>query len=167
MISVKARRRCGLNRDMTSEEIQRVRESFKQVERLSDIFALTFYQHLFQLMPETRPLFGNRIESQGQRLVNTLTFWVDSLDTWERSRPHSQALLARLHPLGVNEIIGDRFEEILLWALEANLGSLFTQSIGDAWRAFAREVMRTVHDSAVTQTHPLPVAARTSVRPNS
>ncbi|MBI1839605.1 MAG: hemin receptor [Verrucomicrobia bacterium] len=145
---------------MTTEETKLIRESFKQVERLSDIFALTFYQHLFNMIPETRPLFGDRIESQGKRLLNALAFLVDSLRTWEHTLPQSQAMLERLHPYGVNELIGDRFGELLLWALEANLGSLFTPSVGDAWRAFAREMTRAMESSSVTRTQALPVAAR-------
>ena len=57
-----------------------IRSTFREVDRISQVFALTFYQRLFELDPQLRSLFHNDIEEQSRKLMQFLRQLVESVD---------------------------------------------------------------------------------------
>ena len=66
----------GLNTD----DIERVRSSFDRLWPISTQTANLFYERLFEIAPEVRPLFRNDIDEQKRKFIATLAVIVGSLD---------------------------------------------------------------------------------------
>jgi nitric oxide dioxygenase len=118
---------------MTRDDIALVRTSFAAVVPIADEAAALFYARLFELAPDTRPLFSGDVRTQGRKLMTMIGTVVHSLD-------NLAPLLAVIDNLGRRHVgYGVRDEhyavvgEALLWTLGQGLGERFTPATREAW----------------------------------
>jgi hemoglobin-like flavoprotein len=120
---------------ITEAQKQLVQESFALVEPIAEQAAELFYNHLFEIAPEVKPLFKGDMAEQQRKLMATLKIAVAGLDDPERLIPVVQSLGERHKGYGVEDAHYDIVGEALLWTLEQGLGENFTTEVCDAWTA--------------------------------
>jgi len=118
---------------MTSNQINLVQASFRQVMPLAETAAKIFYERLFELDESLQALFTNDMLTQGNKLMQFLGLAVVSLNKPEQLRPTLRTLGARHVAYGVLEEDFDTVGSALLWTLERTLGDAFTPDLEQAW----------------------------------
>lgn len=119
---------------LTDNEKQLVTESFTKVAPIAEQAAEMFYSHLFEIAPDTKPLFKKTdMKEQGRKLMQTLATAVGSLYRLEQIVPDIQALGKRHVAYGVTKDQYATVGEALLWTLEQGLGDDFTPEVKEAW----------------------------------
>ena len=134
---------------MTPEQVRLVQESFALVKPTAPQAAAMFYDRLFAIAPDVKPLFKGDMEEQGRKLMEMIELAVKGLDRPETLLPALAALGRRHAGYGVNESDYETVGEALLWTLEQGLGPSFTPDIRDAWAALYRFVADTMREGAV------------------
>jgi hemoglobin-like flavoprotein len=117
----------------TDQEIALVQESFALVEPIAEQAAELFYNRLFEIRPDVKPLFTSDITEQGKKLMSTLKLVVSGLDNIDKLIPAVKTLGARHRGFGVKNADYDDVGAALLWTLEQGLGDAFTPEVHDAW----------------------------------
>lgn len=119
---------------LTSEDIARVRNSFDMVFANSNDMMTAFYDRIFELAPDVRPMFPDDLGNLKQDFISKLAVLVGSLDP-------KTGLLGGAEILGRNhQHYGAKPEhypvvgEALLWSLARGLGSHWTDEMEQAWR---------------------------------
>jgi len=120
---------------MTPEQVKVVQDSFTEVASIADKGADLFYERLFSIPPEVRPLFPDDLSAQKKKLMQVLTVAVTNLHQVERIIPAVQELGRRHAGHGVTLDHYEPAGAALLWRLEQGLGSAFTLQVKDAWTA--------------------------------
>lgn len=120
---------------MTDDQVQLVQSSWAKVQPFQAVAADLFYGRLFELAPDTRPLFKRDIHVQGTMLMSTLDMVVRSLHRLGDMLPAAQQLARRHVSYGVQRRHYDSVGEALLWTLEQALGAAFTRPLREAWLA--------------------------------
>lgn len=120
---------------MTPEQVERVQSTFKQVVPIKDEAARMFYQRLFEIDPNLRPMFKGDIDEQGRKLMGALATVVNGLDDPEKIVPFAEELGVRHLAYGVEEMHYTTVAHALIWTLEQGLGDAFTDDVRDAWIA--------------------------------
>lgn len=120
---------------MTLEQIHLVRTSWQQLRPLQTVAADLFYGRLFEIAPDTRPMFKRDIHVQGAMLMQTLDVVVASLDRLDAVLPTAAKLARRHVDYGVQPPHYDSVGMALLWTLEQALGADFKPALRDAWAA--------------------------------
>jgi hemoglobin-like flavoprotein len=110
-----------------------VRSTFEIILADSNTFTQVFYNRLFQLLPEARPLFHSNMDEQGPKLISMLVMLVRQLDQPETLVPGLQQLALRHVGYGVKREHYTAAGEALLWSLEKQTGSAFTAEVKSAW----------------------------------
>lgn len=144
---------------MTPDQITLVKTSWEQVLVIQHQAAELFYQRLFTIAPDVRPLFKRDLAVQGPMLMATLNAVVSSLERLETMLPAVRNLARRHVPWGVKPEHYDAVGEALLWTLAQGLGPAFTAPVCRAWTA-AYLALATVMKEAA---YPAPCAAPRAV----
>ena len=118
---------------MTPEQVGLIKESWAQVLPISDKAAELFYEKLFELDPDIKPLFKGDMEEQGKKLMKMINTAVNGLDRLDEIVPAVQQLGARHVAYGVKDEHYDTVGSALLWTLGAGLGDAFTEDTKEAW----------------------------------
>lgn len=118
---------------MTPTQIALVQQSFKRLAPHAETVAATFYDNLFALDPELRPLFRGDLKGQGRKLMSMLAMVVAGLERLEQVLPAVQALGARHAGYGVEPHHYDTVAAALLQTLEQGLGPAFAPVVRAAW----------------------------------
>jgi nitric oxide dioxygenase len=96
---------------MNPYQVDLIRDSFVQMLVDSERTARIFYDRLFELAPETRPLFRNDMAEQGRLLVDALARIVTGLSRLEAMLPALRKLAKGHVAYGVEErhyaLVGD------------------------------------------------------------
>jgi hemoglobin-like flavoprotein len=129
---------------MTPEQKTLVQDSFSLVAPIADQAGTLFYDRLFQLDPNLRPMFRGDLREQSQKLMQMLAVAVRSLDDIGSIVPALHALGHRHVAYGVTAGHFDTVAAALLWTLEAGLGPRFTAEVRDAWVAVYRLLVTTM-----------------------
>src|ERR1700709_1915972 len=111
---------------MTPDDVEQVQSTFEKVRPISEAAARMFYGRLFEIAPETRPLFKGDMAEQGRKLMATLAVVVNGLTKLEAILPAASALSKRHLGYGVEARHYAVVGEALLWTLERGLGSAWT-----------------------------------------
>ena len=143
---------------MTPIQIQLVRDSWAQVQPIQAAAADLFYARLFELAPETRPLFKRDIHAQGAMLMKMLDTVVASLDRLDELLPVAGQLARRHVGYGVQARHYDTVGTALLWTLEQGLGPAFTPHVRQAWLTAYSTLACTMKGAAADAT-PVQAAA--------
>lgn len=118
---------------MNDMDIRLVQESFTKVEPIADTAAELFYDRLFELDGDLKPLFHSDLEEQGRLLMKMVGTAVDHLTDLDTLVPIVQRLGARHKIYGVAPSHYDTVGQALLWTLEQGLGDHFTPEVASAW----------------------------------
>ena len=118
---------------MTPEQIGLVQNSFKKVVPIAGTAADLFYDRLFAIAPEVRPLFPEDISEQKKKLIAMLATAVTNLHQVDTILPVVQNLGRRHVAYGVTAQHYEPVGAALLWTLEQGLGPDFTPPVKAAW----------------------------------
>lgn len=129
---------------LTSTQIDLVQTSFKQVEPISEQAAAIFYDALFQIDPNLRPLFKQDIRHQGRKLMAMLKAAVEGLKDLDALVPQLHELARRHKEYGVRQSHFTPVGNALLYTLKTGLGEAYTREVRDAWIAVIHLVADTM-----------------------
>lgn len=118
---------------MTSEQVSIVQDSFKKVVPIADTAADLFYDRLFTIAPDVKPLFPSDLREQKKKLIAMLATAVTNLHQVETILPAVQTLGKRHVAYGVTAQHYEPVGAALLWTLEQGLGADFTPPVKAAW----------------------------------
>lgn len=118
---------------MNPTQIALVQASWQRVMPIRAAAADLFYGRLFELAPDTRPLFKRDIHAQGAMLMSTLDTVVRSLHDLDAVLPTAQQLARRHVGYGVQPRHYDSVGMALIWTLEQGLGTALTPAAREAW----------------------------------
>ena len=133
---------------MKPEQKELVRNTFAQILPIAEQAAALFYNRLFALAPEVKPLFKHNMEEQGRKLMQMIAIAVAHLDRLEELIPAVQALGERHGAYGVNSAHYATVGAALLWTLEQRLGDAFTPEVKEAWTTVYTVLADTMQDAA-------------------
>lgn len=120
---------------VSQEQKALVQESFKVVEKISDVAADMFYQRLFDIEPELRSLFSEDLREQKKKLMGALKVLVNTLDKPDKLIPILEDMGRKHKTYGVVEDHFVPVADALVWTLEEGLGTDFTEEVRHAWTA--------------------------------
>jgi hemoglobin-like flavoprotein len=120
---------------MTSDQVQLVQQSFAKVAPISEAAAVIFYDRLFEVAPQVKPMFPTDMTEQRKKLMATLAVVVGGLGNLESILPAASALATRHVGYGAKAEHYPVVGAALLWTLEKGLGEGWTPEVADAWTA--------------------------------
>jgi hemoglobin-like flavoprotein len=120
---------------MSSDQVKLVQGSFAQVAPIADQAAAMFYDRLFEIAPEVKPLFHGDMAEQRRKLMATLTVVINGLADLDGILPAASALAKRHLAYGVKPEHYAAVGEALLWTLERALGTQWSSELAAAWSA--------------------------------
>lgn len=122
---------------MTIEQINLVQQSFGAVATLpAEAVGDLFYNRLFTIAPEVRPLFARTAQpEQSRKLLAMLGYVINRLNSLETIMDDVSQLAQRHVRYGVKDHHYALVGEALLWTLEKGLGAAWTPSVEEAWTA--------------------------------
>jgi len=118
---------------MTPRQVFLVRDTFARVDAAPQ--ATSFYDRLFHLAPQVRPLFPADLAAQYGKLAATLAAAVAALDRVGDILPVLRDLGRRHAGYGVEPGHYATVGEALLWSLDHALGDALTDEAREAWAA--------------------------------
>ncbi len=118
---------------MTPEQITLVQESFKKVAPIAGPAADIFYDRLFEVAPQVRPLFPEDMTDQKKKLMQMIGIAVNGLTRLDDILPAVQDLGRRHIGYDVTPEHYDIVGEALIFTLGKGLGDDFTEELKAAW----------------------------------
>lgn len=118
---------------LNQDKIEQVQDSFAKLVPRSAILALDFYEKLFELRPDFRALFPENMETQRSKLVVTLATVIQSLHEIDTVIEEVRKLGQRHVGYKVKAEDYDPVGEALIFALQKNLGSTWSDDLQEAW----------------------------------
>lgn len=118
---------------MDQKDIESIRASWEKVKPIQQQVAALFYERLFDIDPELKPLFKDDVTEQGRKLMSMLNTVVVNLDRLDTLIPSVQALGRRHVGYGVHAESYSTVGAALLWTLQTGLGDAFTDTASEAW----------------------------------
>ena len=135
---------------MTPEQVQIIKLTFAQATINKEQVGRLFYDRLFAIAPETKPLFKGDIAEQSRKLMDTLALAIGMLRDMPTLVTTLEALAKRHVAYGVRDEHYDKVGEALLWTLEKGLGAAFTSEAKAAWTvlygAVAQIMLKAAHE---------------------
>jgi hemoglobin-like flavoprotein len=116
-------------------QVAAVRTSFAAVVPIAHRAGIMLFDRIFELAPETRPMFADDIAPQAARTIEAVRTLVDHLDEPDRVTALLTELGARHARCGVQAGHFPVVGAALLWTLEQGLGDAFSAEVRDAWGA--------------------------------
>lgn len=139
---------------MTPEKVKLVQESFEKVVPIADKAADIFYDRLFEIAPQVRPMFPADMSDQKGKLMQTLGVAVTNLHQVETIVPTVQELGRKHVGYGVKDEHYDIVGAALLYTLEKGLGDAFTPEVKEAWTETFMLVAGVMKEAAATVPEP-------------
>src|SRR4051812_43573908 len=118
---------------MTPRQVELVKETWRSVVPIRDIFAELFYRKLFDLDPALRGLFKGDLREQGRSLVAMMSIAVRHLHQPEKVLRGLSELGGRHVQYGVREQHYVTLGTALILTLDLSLGEAFTPETRSAW----------------------------------
>ncbi len=120
---------------MTPEQVKLVQRSFAKVVPISETAATIFYDRLFEIAPQVKPMFTGDMAEQRRKLMAMLAAVVNGLGNLESILPAASALAIRHVSYGAKAEHYPVVGAALLWTLEKGLGEAWTSAVAEAWTA--------------------------------
>jgi hemoglobin-like flavoprotein len=133
---------------MTPTQIDLVQESFRRLAPQFSEASRTFYEELFLLAPDLRPLFPDDLGRQGDKFGQMMGVVVQNLRRISTISEDIVDLGYRHLAYDIEDENYDDFGEALLRMLERMLGADMTPDMRDAWAAAYDMVARVMKDAA-------------------
>ncbi len=119
---------------MNNNQISLVKNSFALVAKIpAETVGELFYNHLFEIAPEVRPMFRNDMPEQSRKLISMLSFVISKLDNLESIIEEVGKLAKRHIKYGVDAKHYQPVGAALLWTLEQGLGSNWNEEVKTSW----------------------------------
>lgn len=118
---------------MTPEQVTLVQNSFAKVAPIADQAAVMFYDRLFEVAPQVKPMFTGDMAEQRRKLMAMLSAVVGGLSKLDTILPAASALAARHIAYGAQAAHYPVVGSALLWTLEKGLGEAWTPDVAEAW----------------------------------
>jgi hemoglobin-like flavoprotein len=118
---------------MTPEQIRLIQHSFEKIRLNPETMTRRFYDRLFELDPELKPLFKSDRQEQEFKLISMLQVIVRDLDQLDYIIEGVQKLALRHVNYGVTAQHYETVGLALLEALEQSLQADFTVEVRTAW----------------------------------
>lgn len=118
---------------MTADELSLIRATFARLKGSETRFGRLFYDRLFAIAPEVRPLFKGDLDTQVNKLMDSLTIIIGTADIGPTLPSILQNLAVRHIAYGVRNKHYDKVGEALFWTLQRELGDDFMPKVRDAW----------------------------------
>ncbi|MGE0563442.1 MAG: globin family protein [Pseudolabrys sp.] len=141
---------------MTPEQVTLVQDSFKKVVPIAGTAADLFYDRLFAIAPEVRPLFPDDLAEQKKKLIAMLATAVNNLHQVGTIVPAVEDLGKRHVAYGVTDKHYEPVGAALLWTLEQGLGTDFTPPVKAAWTEAYMTLAGVMKKAAATVPPPQP-----------
>jgi hemoglobin-like flavoprotein len=122
-----------MDKQITPAQIELIQQSFARLAPISGKAAELFYDRLFEIAPEVKPLFRGGMTEQGRKLMATLALVVNGLNKLDAILPAASVLGKRHVGYGVKAVHYATVGAALLWTLEKGLGPSWTPELGAAW----------------------------------
>ena len=132
---------------MTPDEMKLVRLSFVKVMTIKSQAGRLFYDRLFTIAPEVKPMFKGDIGAQADKLMATLAVAIGMLDKPDLLNGTLAGLAKRHAGYGVRDEHYDKVGQALLWTLEQGLGADFTPQVKAAWTSLYVSVAKTMREA--------------------
>ena len=120
---------------MTPKDIELVQSSFAKIAPIDDETGARFYERVFEIAPEVRPLFRGDMDEQARMFMSMLTVALNGLDAFDSLKPALRELAIRHAGYGVKAEHYAPFGVALIWVVEQSLGDDFTDEVRSAWVA--------------------------------
>jgi len=120
---------------MTPDQTKLVQDSFAKVAPISEQAAILFYDRLFEIAPQVKPMFPADLTEQRKKLMATLAIVVGGLTNLQSILPAASALATRHVGYGAKAEHYPVVGAALLWTLEQGLGEGWTPELAEAWTA--------------------------------
>jgi len=130
-----------------------VRTSFSLIVPIQDTVVSLFYDRLFAVAPELRPLFPDELGRQKRKLMKLLTTCVGRLHDFSTLAPGIRELGARHVGYGAKPRHYATVGDALLWALARGLGVAFEPELRSAWRKVYELIAKTMQAGAGVTEH--------------
>src|SRR5215471_4847750 len=119
---------------MTPRQIQLVKNSWAIVSTL-DIITVgsLFYNRLFEIDPETKPMFSVTVEEQARKAMSMLNYIIQKLDKLDDIVDEVTKLAQAHAKYGVGPEHYLTGGVALLWTLEKGLGKHWNEEVREAW----------------------------------
>lgn len=119
---------------MTTKQINIIKTTWQAAATNADLVGHLFYNRLFEIAPEVKPLFSSTtIPEQSKKLFTMLTYVISKLDTGEDIINELTRLAQRHVKYGVEEKHYNYVGAALLWTLEKGLGDMWNLEVKQAW----------------------------------
>jgi hemoglobin-like flavoprotein len=118
---------------LTEEDVRIVKESLPTIRTHLQPASMIFYENLFKIAPELRPMFREDLAGQGMKFFSTLHTIFDMLTAPEAAQSEMDDLSDSHTALGVKVEHFAPMREALDMTLTETLGQDFTPEIRDAW----------------------------------
>lgn len=118
---------------METEEIILVKESWKLVAVNPLAAGQLFYNRLFQIAPELKPMFRSDMATQSNALTTMIGYVVNKLDKLNEIIGEVEGLARRHVKYGVKDEHYTIVGEALIWTLKMGLGEHWTDELQAAW----------------------------------
>jgi nitric oxide dioxygenase len=133
---------------MTPEQLAIIRSNFAQVVGQKEAVGMLFYDRLFAIAPETRPMFKGDIVAQSRKLMDTLALAIGMLRDMPSLITTLEGLARRHVSYGVKDEHYAKVGEALIWTLEKGLGAAFTAEAKTAWTALYGAISDVMRNAA-------------------
>ena len=143
---------------MTPEQLELVGTTVADVETHSEAFSACFYEHLFDLAPETRAMFPADLAEQRRKLVEELSFLAEAVSDLPAFVDRARVLGAQHHRYGVRPGHYEVVQQALLIALADALGPVWNPTTTLAWQRLYRLMAETMLEGAAGATFVGPTA---------
>ena len=133
-----------------TDDITRIRRNWALAVGARDILGEIFYQNLFVIAPDTRQMFPETLDEQGQKLVQTLSWIVDHLDQPDELSKAAEDLAHRHVAFGVVPKQYGAVGQALIATLQTGLGDAFSADDEGAWA----RVYSSLSDKMIAAAYP-------------
>jgi hemoglobin-like flavoprotein len=121
---------------MTTQQMQLVKKSWTLVAGMDPVaVGSLFYNRLFEIAPQVKPLFQNSMPEQSKKLLAMISYVINKLDALDDIIAEVAKLAKRHVQYGVKEEHYKAVGEALLWTLEKGLGKFWYKELKEAWVA--------------------------------
>lgn len=121
--------------NLSTHEKLLVTQTFYQIMAISDRASQNFYNRLFEIAPEAKPMFdeSNMIEMR-KKFIDMIATVVYSLDSIDHIKQAIRRLGERHKEYGVSKVDYDKVREAFMWMLKTELRTEFTPDVEQAWQ---------------------------------
>ena len=119
---------------MTTKQIELIKSSWSLVAAIDpETVGALFYNRLFELAPEVKPMFRGPLAQQSKKLLSTLSYVISKLDKLEDIVDEVAKLSRRHVGYGVKEEHYTGVGVALIWTLEKGLIGHWNEELKTAW----------------------------------